>query len=480
MKRLLIVKLDGIGDYILTHNYIELLLREGAFSGWHVTLLCNEAWSTLAEILLPGVKCLSLDIQQYESNSWYRFSLEQRLNAEKFDTIIHPAYSRCVWVDSLINRIQAERKVGFIGDISNMTGEDKEYTDSFYNELIETDSGRLFEFDRNRIFFEKVTGITSFPHKPGIRLRHEDVLVPPFSGYAVMVIGAADAKRKWHPKNYARVGQQLRDDYGMSLVLCGGPSEVNESIILERALGQACINLVGATSLSDMLGILHASTIVIGNDTGLLHLAVALEKLAVVISNGNHLHRFVPYSELSCRYRCALPFDIHRLSESELNAYYAGSDIDINTISVEDAYRQVSLLLGPSLSCETSPISHYRYPFRAYSASAEVFYRNSGKMFRFVERIKDQHERIMVYGFTSLGQTLAALLGGAFIGYVDLNAIELKRAADADLRVYSPEQLRELSFDVILISLVSRENSIESLLVEQIGIAQNQVLRVEI
>ncbi|WDF89779.1 glycosyltransferase family 9 protein [Aeromonas hydrophila] len=480
MKRLLIVKLDGIGDYVLIHNYIDLLFREGTFSGWHVTMLCNEIWASLVYTLLPDVNCVPLDIRQYEKNYWYRFSLEQKLNAEAFDVVIHPVYSRCAWVDLLIEGIHSGRKIGFVGDTSNMTEEDKKYTDSFYHELIETGSGRQFEFDRNRVFFESVTGISSFPSNPVIRVCSEEVLTPPFRDYAVMVIGAADTKRKWHPKYYARLGQQLRDDYGMPLVLCGGPTEVNESIIIERALGQACINLVGATSLADMLGILIASTIVIGNDTGLLHLAVALEKQAVVISNGNHLHRFVPYSELSDRYRCALPFDMFTLSEADLNAYYAGSDIDINTISVEEAYCQVSALLGPLKSCSTSATVHSRHPFRAYSASAEMFYRHNGKMLQFVERIKSQHERVMVYGFSSLGQILAALLDSVFVGYVDLCAMKLKSAADGELLVYPPEQLAEQSFDVILISLLGREDTIEALLIEQVGIAQNKVLRVDI
>lgn len=480
MKRLLIVKMDGIGDYVLVHNYIDMLCLNGIFADWHVTLLCNDSWASLANLLLPNVTCVPLDIRQYEKNAWYRFVLEQKLNENKFDVIIHPVYSRCFWVDSLIARINSNKKIAFAGDTTNMTPEEKVYSDTFYHELIDTSSDRLFEFDRNRVFFESITGISSYPVKPTIFVHHEMLINPPFRNYAVIVIGAMDSKRKWCPEHYAQLGQRLHDDYGLHLVLCGGQNEVNESIIIERILGKACINLVGAISLPDMFGILSASTIVIGNDTGLLHLAVALDVPVVVISNGNHLHRFVPYPNSFDRYRCALPFDVSSLNDAELNAYYFGSNIDINKISVEHAYREVSTLMGSLRLHHPILASDSELLFESYRAPAEMFYRHTGNMFHFIERIKYQYRNVMVYGFSSLGQIMAALLKETFIGYVDQSALKLTKMVSADLNIYQPAQLTEISFDVILISVLGREYAVEALLIEQFGIAQHKILRVEI
>lgn len=480
MNRLLIVKLDGMGDYVLIHNYIDMLSQEGSFSGWHITMLCNDSWVALADTLLPNITCIPFDVRQYEKNYLYRFSIEQELNRYKFDVIIHPVYSRCFWVDRLIGCISSNNKISFLGDTTNMSLEDKIHADKYYHQLVDTGSNRLFEFERNRIFFESITGIYSYPVKPTIFVNPDLLLKLPIKNYVVIVIGAMHSKRKWCPKYYAELGLKLHETYGAKLVLCGGSNEVNESIIIERILGNACINLVGATSLSDMLGILSASTIVIGNDTGLLHLAVALDRPAVVISNGNHLNRFTPYPDLNTRYRGVFPFEIDKLDDSELNDYYLGSNLDINEISIDRVCREVSFLMD-SLKLNQPTINEkYEFSFKSYNASAELFYRQNGNMFHFIESIKHQYQSVMVYGFSALGQVIATLLDQSFTGYVDQSAAKFKNSTDSELPIYLPEQLSEISFDIILISLLGREYAIEAFLVEQLGIAQQKILRIDI
>lgn len=479
-NNLLIVKLDGIGDYVLVHNYIDSLLYTGKFVGWHITLLCNDIWISLASTLLPKVRCIPLDIRQYERNAWYRFSLEQKLNAIEFDVIIHPTYSRCFWVDSLINRIKSDKKITFAGDTSNITMKDKLQSNKYYHELIEAGSGRLFEFERNRIFFWCITGESSKLLKPVISLNEDECLQLPFSDYAVMIIGANDAKRKWHPEFYTELAQSIRNEYGIKFVLCGGADDFNNSIAIERSLEHDCINLVGATSLTDMLSILLNSSIVIGNDTGLSHMAMALDKPVVVISNGNHLYRFFPYQGLSDKYRCVFPFDLQSMDESALDAYYSGSDIDINKVAVEQVYSEVqNLLIHHPLLRRTESFNPDRI-YHAYSSVTEMFYRHNGKMFLFIERIKSQYERVMVYGYSTMGRTLASLLDGVFFGYIDLSAGILSGIADCGVEICQPEQVVEKKFDVIVISLLGREKDIEELLIDRIGIHESKVLRVEL
>lgn len=480
MNKLLIVKLDGIGDYMLVHNYIDSLYDTEMFSGWHITLLCNEICFSLVSTLLPKVKCISLDVKQYKNNAWYRFSLEQKLNSAEFDVIIHPTYSRCFWVDALISRVNSHTKITFAGDVSNITIEERTQSDKYYNKLIDTGSDRLFEFDRNRIFFEEITGEKLKHLKPFLSLNENDILQSPFSNYAVMIIGANDAKRKWHSECYAEVAQRIYNDYGMQVVLCGGEDEFNNSIVIEKLLEHACINLVGATSLSDMLSILLSCSIVIGNDTGLSHMAMALDKPVVVISNGNHLYRFFPYSNFSDKYKCVLPFDLQSMDEGTLTKFYSGSDIDINKVGVEQVYNEIQNLLIRNLPISKADTLNPDRTYHAYSTVAEMFYRHNGKMFRFIECIKNQYERVIVYGYSTMGRTLASLLDGVFVGYADLSAETLTIAADCAVEIFHPAQVVAKQFDVIVIGLLGRETEVEALLIDNIGIHKRKILRVEL
>src|SRR5690606_18398655 len=46
-KRLLIIKIDAIGDYILFRNYLEILHQSERFKDYEIELLGNDAWKDL-------------------------------------------------------------------------------------------------------------------------------------------------------------------------------------------------------------------------------------------------------------------------------------------------------------------------------------------------------------------------------------------------------------------------------------------------
>ena len=49
MKRVLIVRLDAIGDYVLWRNCLRFMRNRGQYSGAHLTVFGNPAWRDLAE-----------------------------------------------------------------------------------------------------------------------------------------------------------------------------------------------------------------------------------------------------------------------------------------------------------------------------------------------------------------------------------------------------------------------------------------------
>ena len=100
------------------------------------------------------------------------------------------------------------------------------------------------------------------------------------------------------------------------------------------------LDLVGKTSLVDLLYIIDNGNLMIANETSAPHFAVALEMINVfVISNGNHYGRFTPYpKEVSKNYHVIY----HPVIEKDLddykklsNSYGFGSSLDINEISVD-------------------------------------------------------------------------------------------------------------------------------------------------
>jgi hypothetical protein len=53
-KRLLIIRLDDIGDYLLFRNSLNIYKKSPKWAGYKITLLGNQAWKSLYEHLDEG------------------------------------------------------------------------------------------------------------------------------------------------------------------------------------------------------------------------------------------------------------------------------------------------------------------------------------------------------------------------------------------------------------------------------------------
>ena len=100
------------------------------------------------------------------------------------------------------------------------------------------------------------------------------------------------AAKRWPIPYFAELAQHLRD-LGYTVWLLGSPKdkEIGDKIV---ALGNnACHNLCGATELSDAIALLSCAELVVSNDSGLMHIAAALDKPMLALF-GSSSPRFTP------------------------------------------------------------------------------------------------------------------------------------------------------------------------------------------
>jgi heptosyltransferase-2 len=84
------------------------------------------------------------------------------------------------------------------------------------------------------------------------------------------------AKRWPHP-SYARLGKRLRENYDAEILVFGAPAEkaLGEQICAE--IGSGCLNLCGQTTLREAMAAIGECRLFITNDSGLMHVAAALD-----------------------------------------------------------------------------------------------------------------------------------------------------------------------------------------------------------
>ncbi len=89
------------------------------------------------------------------------------------------------------------------------------------------------------------------------------------------------AAKRWPPDRYAQLARRLIDG-GAPVWLMGGPGDVAIAAAIEAA-APGVINLAGRTTLCDAVDLMSLAAAVVTNDSGLMHVAAALDRPLVAV-----------------------------------------------------------------------------------------------------------------------------------------------------------------------------------------------------
>ncbi len=101
--------------------------------------------------------------------------------------------------------------------------------------------------------------------------------------------------KNWPLERFGELGRRLREAHPVSLYLLGGPADVAACAVLAQAVGGSVTNLAGRTNLIEMGGVLQALDLLVANDTGPVHMAVAVGTPTVSIYGPTLPLRTGPY-----------------------------------------------------------------------------------------------------------------------------------------------------------------------------------------
>lgn len=103
--------------------------------------------------------------------------------------------------------------------------------------------------------------------------------------------------RNWTTEGYAAIADYAADRYGMQIVLCGGTStiELDYGTRITTATKAPVVNLIGQTSIKELLAVLVAADLVIAPDSGPAHLATAVGTPVIGLYATTNPDRARPY-----------------------------------------------------------------------------------------------------------------------------------------------------------------------------------------
>ncbi len=89
--------------------------------------------------------------------------------------------------------------------------------------------------------------------------------------------------KRWPARHFAALARQLRERGAAEVWLIGSAKDAPLGAAIEALAGGACRNLCGRTSLDQAIDLIATASLVVSNDSGLMHVAAALERPLVAL-----------------------------------------------------------------------------------------------------------------------------------------------------------------------------------------------------
>lgn len=284
-KSLCLLRLSAIGDVCHAVAMVQQIQKQ--WPDIEITWVIGKVEAKLLEGL-PGVRFVVFD----KKAGWQAYrDLRQTFKGQKFDVLLHMQVALRASIASLM--IPAKTKIGF--DRARA----KEGQWLFTNAAVQPiEQPHVLD---GFMGFAQALGIeTKAPHWQ-MPFTDEDQLwagetVNSDKPIAVISPAASKAERNWHTEGYSQAADHLAE-LGFTVVICGGPTTLEKLLAEEIIQGATSpiINLVGKTSLKQLLAVLNIAHLVIAPDTGPAHMAVTVGTPVIGLYAHSNPHRTGPY-----------------------------------------------------------------------------------------------------------------------------------------------------------------------------------------
>jgi len=221
------------------------------------------------------------------------FKLGWQLFKNNYETVLQPTFARTFINDGLAALTAAKQIVGFEGDTERIAIRYKSQTDRFYTKRLILPPNTNFEFEKVKFFFEILLKSPIVINEPFIKLKErktrEGIVICP---------GAGIFKRSWESQKFLDLIKLILQHTKQPVYLTGGYGDIKTGDFLKNNLPPGSVNnLIGCTSLPELIELIGSAALVIANETSAIHIAAATKTNTICILGGGHFGRFAPYPE---------------------------------------------------------------------------------------------------------------------------------------------------------------------------------------
>jgi ADP-heptose:LPS heptosyltransferase len=295
-KRVVFVKVEGIGDYVIWTGNFEALKQAFPSDEYERILVGSDKWKDIADGEPTFDEILFIDTDRYASIPWYRYSVNRMIRGLNADVAVNPRLTReFLWSDSLTRCSRASERIGSEGYDNLMVPAQQFISRRWYTKLIPARRYEDHEIVSNADFFRAIEPtLAGGVNKPSL-LNGHSADKKPGAPYAILFVGSFQPDRCWPIGKFAKIAEHLSTNFSLEIVLCGGTGDRYLADDFASGYGRSFTNLIGSTTLHEVCKIMEGAEIVVANDTGGAHISVASGTPTIVLTPGNQVGRFFPY-----------------------------------------------------------------------------------------------------------------------------------------------------------------------------------------
>jgi ADP-heptose:LPS heptosyltransferase len=322
VRRVLVVRVDAIGDLVMTTPFLRELRRN--LPNASIVLVVNAQLGGLVKHCPYVDEVLSFDclIPAY----WKPFLLPWRALRmamtefwpRRFDLAVLPRRELDLWYASFLAFFsRAPIRVTYTEFVNRRKHQAHPGFNLLFTHLVTNRPGSMHEVehnldilrylgasirdDRMELWMSRECETLACEVLGNGGVRDGDLLIG-------LCPGASNTLKQWPIERFCEVAARLRDRHNCKIVIVGGPGDAPLGKKVEAALGTGVVNLAGATSLEQTAAVIKRCSLFISNDTGPMHIAAAVGTPVVAIFGSSCEHRFGPWkghtivsTDLPCR-----------------------------------------------------------------------------------------------------------------------------------------------------------------------------------
>jgi len=266
-----------------------------------------------------------------------RINFLRRLQKERYDLTMVSYTSQNLWNLFLTLILRSPYRIGY----------DTEGMGFIYNKKIPLEEKHEVEVNLDLI---RTLGVETVSKELQIWLSLEDKRFGEefFRGYGIkkgdLVIGLHPGAykdfwfKKWEKEKFAKLGDILHQEFEAKIVLFGGRDEVELGMQIKNLMSSQPIIATGKTTVRQTAALIERCNLFISNDSGLMHIAVAVKTPVVAIFGPTLTKKNAPYGGQNVIVRKELPCSPCYQMYKKLKCEHLQC---IHSITVEDVMKAI-------------------------------------------------------------------------------------------------------------------------------------------